>query len=155
MRRSLILALCLLVGSLSVHSAIGQMTSGTAVEVKLKISITDIRNEKGQIMIWIWNAPSGFPVKGDEAYRKIVLPASSVVNGAVNTSVTLPTGTYAVSTLHDENHNGQMDKNFMGMPKEGYGSSSKVITHLHPPSFDQAKFTLPSSGAEIAVVMHY
>jgi uncharacterized protein (DUF2141 family) len=155
MKRSFVLALCLLVGSLSPHSSIGQTPSGTTAGVDLTISITNIRNEKGQIMIWIWNAPSGFPEKGNEAYRKIVLPGSSVVNGTANTTVTLPPGTYAVSTLHDENNNGQMDKNFMGIPKEGYGSSSKVITHLHPPSFDQAKFALPPSGAEIAVAMHY
>ena len=31
----------------------------------------------------------------------------------------LPQGSYAVSVLHDENGNGKMDKNFVGMPKEG------------------------------------
>lgn len=29
-------------------------------------------------------------------------------------------GIYAVSVLHDENNNGLMDKNFFGIPTEGY-----------------------------------
>jgi hypothetical protein len=50
MKRSYVLALCLLVGSLSPHSSMGQTPSGTTADVDLKIPITNIRNEKGQII---------------------------------------------------------------------------------------------------------
>jgi uncharacterized protein (DUF2141 family) len=30
-------------------------------------------------------------------------------------------GDYAISVFHDENSNGKLDRNFMGMPKEGVG----------------------------------
>jgi uncharacterized protein (DUF2141 family) len=32
--------------------------------------------------------------------------------------------TYAVSVFHDENSNGKLDTNFMGIPREGVGASN-------------------------------
>ena len=58
----------------------------------------------------------------------------------------VPPGAYAVSTLHDENKNNKMDTNAFGFPKEGYGASNNVVTHLHAASFDQAKFQVSDSG---------
>jgi len=33
-------------------------------------------------------------------------------------------GVYAVSVFHDENENQKLDKDFVGIPKEGYGASN-------------------------------
>jgi uncharacterized protein (DUF2141 family) len=62
----------------------------------------------------------------------------------------LPAGEYAVQVLHDENDNGKLDTNFMGMPTEGYGFSNnpQVMRRAH---FDEAKFPLGEAAASIVV----
>jgi len=41
-------------------------------------------------------------------------------------------GRYAVSVFHDENSNGKMDTNFIGIPREGVGASNNAKGHLGP-----------------------
>ena len=50
-------------------------------------------------------------------------------------------GDYAVSVFHDENSNGKLDRNFMGMPKEGVGKSNDAAGHFGPPKYDDARFS--------------
>jgi len=38
----------------------------------------------------------------------------------------IPPGTYALVVIHDENMNGKLDTNWVGIPKEGYGFSNDV-----------------------------
>ena len=57
----------------------------------------------------------------------------------------VPAGTYAVSYIHDENGNGKMDTNFMGIPKEGYGCSNNAKGFMGPPKWEDAKFELTES----------
>jgi hypothetical protein len=47
-----------------------------------------------------------------------------------------------VAVFHDENMNGQLDKNMFGIPKEGYGFSNNPKKSIGPPKFADAKFQL-------------
>ena len=57
----------------------------------------------------------------------------------------VPPGTYALSIIHDSNENGELDSNFFGMPKEGFGFSNDVMGTFGPPSFQKASFTISTS----------
>jgi UDP:flavonoid glycosyltransferase YjiC (YdhE family)/uncharacterized protein (DUF2141 family) len=50
-------------------------------------------------------------------------------------------GVYAISTFHDENDNGDIDTNFLGIPTEDWCTSRNAHGFMGPPSFDDAKFT--------------
>jgi len=52
----------------------------------------------------------------------------------------VPTGTLGISGFHDENSNGKLDTNFVGMPTEDYCASREARGTFGPPSFDDAKF---------------
>ena len=54
----------------------------------------------------------------------------------------LTTGEYALAIYHDENSNGKLDSNFLGMPTEDYVFSNYATGNFGPPSFEDAKFTL-------------
>lgn len=54
-------------------------------------------------------------------------------------------GEIAVLVYVDENGNGLIDKNFIGIPKEPLGISNNYRPK-GPPSFGRAKFTVPESG---------
>jgi len=49
-------------------------------------------------------------------------------------------GTYGLSAFHDENNNGKLDTNFLGMPVEDYCASNNARGTFGPPSFGDAKF---------------
>ncbi|MCE9615779.1 MAG: MipA/OmpV family protein [Lentisphaerae bacterium] len=57
----------------------------------------------------------------------------------------LPDGTYALVVYHDQNGNGRLDKNFIGIPREPLGFSNRYWAQ-GPPSFSRASF--PLHGAE-------
>lgn len=52
----------------------------------------------------------------------------------------VPKGTYGASAFHDENSNGKLDTNFVGLPTEDYCASRNARGTFGPPSFDDAKF---------------
>ena len=66
----------------------------------------------------------------------------------------VPPGAYAISVLHDENLNNEMDSNLIGMPKEGFGFSNDATGMFGPPSFEKAKFNCLMSTA-ITVTLKY
>ena len=53
----------------------------------------------------------------------------------------LAAGTYAVMVFHDENGNGELDQNFMGIPREPLGFSQRYWAK-GPPQFSGAAFTV-------------
>ena len=53
--------------------------------------------------------------------------------------------------MHDENRNGKLDTNFLGIPKEGVGASNNPKSRFGPPSFEESMFVLdcPELSKEI------
>jgi uncharacterized protein (DUF2141 family) len=49
-----------------------------------------------------------------------------VSKGSYQRSFDIPPGTYAVKLHIDENENGKLDTNFLGIPKEQYGISNNI-----------------------------
>jgi uncharacterized protein (DUF2141 family) len=160
MFRKSILTLTLVIGSFNANVLAAQTPAATfsdsAPKTSLTVSLTGIRNDKGQVFIQLWTKPDGFPKQGDKVYKFVAIDASKAVNGTVTTTFTdLAPGTYAVSTLHDENRNGKMDSNMLGIPKEGWAISNNIVTHTHAPSFEQASFQIPAGGQRISIELHY
>lgn len=52
----------------------------------------------------------------------------------------VPPGRYSMAAFHDENDNGKLDTNWLGIPKEGLGSSNNAKGRLGPPSWKDASF---------------
>lgn len=71
-----------------------------------------------------------------------VAPAATRVNGKTAVCVfrNVAEGVYGISAFHDENENGKIDTNFVGMPTEDYCASRNARGTFGPPSFADAKF---------------
>ncbi|NJM99466.1 MAG: DUF2141 domain-containing protein [Phormidesmis sp. RL_2_1] len=50
----------------------------------------------------------------------------------------LEPGTYAVSVLHDENGDNQLDTGMFGIPAEGFGFSGNPAIQMRAPEFSEA-----------------
>jgi uncharacterized protein (DUF2141 family) len=160
MLRKSIVPLTLVLGILAAVPVSAQAPASAPSEntakASLTVSVSGIRNDKGQVFIQLWTAPGGFPRQAEKAYKYFAIDANKAVNGVITTTfVSLAPGSYAVSVLHDENRNGKMDTNAFGIPKEGWAVSNNVMTHINAPSYEQASFQLPPSGQVISIALHY
>ncbi len=57
--------------------------------------------------------------------------------------------------MHDENGNGKLDKNFIGMPTEGYGASRAARGTMGPPKWEDAVFQFAGGSLQVPVTIHY
>ena len=67
----------------------------------------------------------------------------------------IPPGTYALAVVHDENMNGKLDTNLLGIPKEGYGFSNDAKALLGAPSFSAASFPYDGQNLELTISLNY
>jgi uncharacterized protein (DUF2141 family) len=119
----------------------------------IHVEIGGLRNDKGQVLCAIYSSADGFPKEGGKA---VAHAKSSISAGnAVCEFPRLSAGTYAISVFHDENSNGKLDTNFMGIPREGVGASNNAKGHFGPPKFDAAAFRFSGSRLELKITVNY
>ncbi|MCD4812834.1 DUF2141 domain-containing protein [bacterium] len=110
-----------------------QRTKGTLI-----VQIKQLRNDRGNLKVSIFNKPDGFPVGGKNALRNLIVPITPTQTEAVFEN--LPLDSYAVSIWHDENKDNKINTNWIGMPKEGLGVSRDAKGSFGPPKYHDARF---------------
>lgn len=84
------------------------------------VSVTGLRNTKGQILVCLTTNPKAFPdCSKDKGSVRMAVKAADAGDFAVRAPAT---GTYAMAVVHDENSNNKMDTAIF-LPKEGFGFS--------------------------------
>lgn len=136
--------------AVSLSVALPQFALSQVADASLRIEITDIRNASGKVGCLIFNAPEGYPEAHDKAHKEIHVPIMSGV--AVCEFKKLTAGEYAAIVIHDENLNGKLDKNFLGIPREGYGASNNIRPAMSAPGYKEAAFKI-TAGAPITIAI--
>ena len=118
----------------------------------LEVKVDNIKNDKGDIMVGLYTADNNFPRDASEGR---VIKASK--NGVTVVFLNIKPGTYAVSAMHDENGNKDLDQNKLGIPKEGFGFSNNARGVMGPPSFHKALIELQPGKKDtmISIDMKY
>lgn len=116
-------------------------------EEGIRISVINLRNEKGHVLVSLFRDGAGYPDDATKAFRKIKLEISGKKASVLFTG--LPAGSYAVSILHDENDDQKLNKTNLGLPKEGYGFSNNVVGAFGPPSWSRASFAHKQGGLTV------
>ena len=117
------------------------------------VDVKGLRNTKGTLYFTLFRSETGFPDKAEKAFKrgKLETLKSSTASYIFNN---IPAGTYAVSLLHDEDGDGDMKTNTLGIPLEGSGASNDARGRFGPPKFADAKFTV-SADKRISITMWY
>lgn len=117
----------------------------------IDVEISGINDPKGLMSIGLYSNEKGFSDKGKEYKGTDVKVTGQTV---VYTFKDVPFDTYAIAIFHDTNSNGKLDKNFLGIPKEGHAFSNNVFGTFGPPDFKDASFVLTGKKM-IKIKMRY
>jgi uncharacterized protein (DUF2141 family) len=125
------------------NSVIFLLFSFSLSAAELTVHVTGIdKTAGGNIMIGIFESEATF-LQEEGSIIQASIPVSQAEEGLVMTKFELPLGkTYAIAAYHDANGNEKLDKNFFGMPQEGYGFSNNARSTFGPPTFEKAAFKL-------------
>jgi uncharacterized protein (DUF2141 family) len=120
----------------------------------LIVKIVGLRNNDGRMKIFLFNSEEGFPNYPKKALK--IIDVYNLENNRCKTSFkNIEFGEYAVSSLHDENKNNEMDTGFLGIPTEGYGASNDARGFFGPPKYKDAKFFFSKDTLNIEMRMIY
>jgi len=118
----------------------------------LTITVKAVRNSTGAVYLAVYDE-TGF---GKPELAKARQRASAANGDITFVFHDLAAGKYAVASYHDENGNGKLDTNSLGIPTEGYGFSNNAQGNFGPPAFAQAAFDFDGKTAKsIAFSLNY
>ena len=117
---------------------------------ELTLNITRFENDEGTVKIALSNSKEDYTKKG-KAYRAESAPIQNKI--AQYKFEDLPFGTYAIKIFHDENDNGELDTNFLGIPSENYGFSNNATGSFGPASWEDALFNFDKDSMEVEINM--
>ena len=109
----------------------------SAQNVKLTVAVSGLKNNEGTVKVGLYNSDGTFL---KTTYKSVASKIKD--NNAVVIFDNLPAGEYAISAYHDENNNGKLDKNMMGIPSEDYAASNNAKGFMGPPAYKDAKFVI-------------
>jgi uncharacterized protein (DUF2141 family) len=123
LNKTLAIGISLITTALAAPRTFGQQT--------LDVQISNVRKNSGKIVVEIYNNESSWL---KSPFRKTVLPTNEANKTA---SFEVPPGRYAISVYQDVNENGELDRTFIGIPKEpvGFGNNYKPFGK---PKFESA-----------------
>lgn len=111
-----------------------QAASADPAKAQLTLTVTDIKEHKGALMIAV------FDEAGYGADKQVAASMVPVAGDTATTSFDLPAGAYGIKLFHDVNGNGKMDTNPFGAPIEPFAFSNNAPAQFGPATWDGAKF---------------
>ena len=116
-------------------------------QATVMVKITGLRSEKGQVKIAVFKSSETW-LGERPVYNSTIDVESPVVTWKIND---VPYGDYGIAVFHDENKNGKMDKNFLGIPQEAYGFSNNIRVTFGPPKWEKSKFVVQGPTIEVSI----
>ena len=120
----------------------------------IQVKILNIANSTGTVACALFKSQAGFPTEYLRYATNIMVIKIREMQARCGFS-DIPPGTYALGVIHDENMNGKLDTNRLGIPVEGYGFSNGARALLGAPSFAAASFQYDGQGLELTINLHY
>ncbi len=116
----------------------------------VEVTVSNVRSDGGHVLLALCDRATFLQATCRYHARASAHPGTVVLRIAG-----VPPGTYAAQAFQDENDNGKIDRNLIGLPEEGIGFSNDAPMRFGPPSFDEAAFGLGPDGASIGFRLRY
>lgn len=139
--------------SILLFAVVARTASPQESEGAIRAHIEGLHSDRGQVVCALFAAAHDFPKRIDRAFARTT--AQIVARQATCEFPGAPAGVYALSVFHDENLNGRLDTNWLGIPREGVGASNNPKPRMGPPKFAGAEFQHSGAAMDIEIIMHY
>ena len=140
----------LLLGALVALATAAELVAINGVGV-IDAEVIKLRNDHGQVICTLFTPSDRFP---DRSHKGMTIAVPIHGDHATCRFKQVPYGKYAIVVFHDENHDGEFNQNWLGMPKEGFGFSQNPGT-LKKPVFSDAKFTVDQPVVKLTIKLNY
>jgi uncharacterized protein (DUF2141 family) len=120
----------------------------------IHVKILNIRNSTGCVDCALFESPVGFPTEFLHSATNIMIIKVRDRQARCDFE-DIPSGTYALAVIHDEDMDGKLDTNWLGIPTEGYGFSNDAKALLGGPSFSAASFPYDGRNLDLTITLHY
>lgn len=117
------------------------------------VTITNLRSNKGKIILQVFKDNESYD--DEHPFKRLEFDKKNSANGAMDIHITLAPGAYGFTLIDDENGNGKIDKNIIGMPKEGFGFSNFFMTRLSKPAFKDFRFDIKAPNTKVSIKVKY
>lgn len=120
----------------------------------LTVVVNGIRHTKGDICFRIYDSEKGFPMSNSSQVQS---GCTQITGSSIKQVFSgLKPGTYAVAVIDDQNGDRQLNKDFFGIPQEGFGVSKNPIISIQTgiPKFHKVSFKIPENKT-INITMKY
>ena len=146
--------LCVALCAMLVFANLPAVAFAQTTYIGIHVKILNIRNSTGTVACALFESPTGFPTEFLHAATNIMMIKVRATKARCDFE-DIPPGTYALAVIHDENMNGKLDLNMLGIPKEGYGFSNDATAALGAPSFSAASFPYNGHNLELTISLNY
>ena len=122
------------------------------VKGTLLVQVENLESDDGCLRIAFFNSEKSF-LKDEQA----VLATEYYFKGTKGVQMRfedITFSTYAIAIYHDQNNNGKLDKNRLGIPKEPYAFSNNARAKWRSPKFKEAKFSFQKKEQKIKLELH-
>ena len=119
----------------------------------IEVTVENVRNSKGLITAVLYaDNPETFLKKGARLDRVRV----EAQEGETLLCLEAPAaGRYSVALYHDENGNKKFDRDFIGIPSEGYGFSNNPGFRFGKPDLEETLFSVEQGPTSLRVSILY
>ena len=124
--------------------------AGTTVSVK----ISGFKGSEGLALVTLYDSEQSW-LKVPKAVQVV---RAKIAGSALSVDFKdVKPGTYAVSVIHDENKNNELDMRWLPWPKpkEGVGVSNDPENKAGPPKWEAAKFDVANAAVTVKVTVKY
>lgn len=113
----------------------------------ISVHVKNVDSTSGQVNVALYDSDETF-LSFDKVLKSRSAPAHK---GIVTLQIEdLPIGEYALAVFHDENGNGKLDTNWLGIPKEKVAFSRAKMKTFGPPKYKECAFQV-NSDYEISI----
>ena len=116
------------------------------------VTVADVRSARGEVTVSLWRDAATFLEDGHE----VAVVRSPAKLGEMRLCIEAPeAGSYAITAKHDENGNGALDKNWMGIPTEPYGFANDPSLRFRGPTLEDSTIFVPAEGVAIEITLNH
>lgn len=121
----------------------------------LSVKVDGLKGTDGQLLVVLYDSAESW-LKVPKAAQ---VARAKITGGSLTVELKgVKPGTYAISVIHDENKNDELDMRWLPYPKpkEGSGASGDAeASKVGPPKWENAKFELGAEAKTIPISVKY